>query len=67
MEDQPVTEEDLKFKKYLDLMQERGDMRIALNQMVKTFNQWNEEHFPGQFLPMYLAVEDRYGLRKVTQ
>ena len=64
--DECTTEEDLRFKKYLDLMEERGNMRIALNQMVKTFNQWNEREFPGQFLPVYLAVEDRYGLRKIT-
>ena len=55
--------EDLEFK---ELMAIRKIKRIELDLMVKSFNQWNKEYFPGQFLPVYLAVEDRYGLRKIT-
>lgn len=60
-----MNEEDIKFQKHLALMQQRGAMRTALNEAVKRFNEWNEENFPGQFLPMQLAVKDRYGLRGI--
>jgi len=55
--------EDLELK---ELMAVRKIKRIELDLMVKSFNQWNKEHFPGQFLPVFLAVEDWYGFRKIT-
>lgn len=58
-------EEEVRFNDWTNKMNKRSEMRLLLMQAVKEFNKFNEQEFPGQYLPMSLCVEDYAGIRKV--